>query len=58
MLQPHEQAAAQGFPRGYKFTGTKTEQVKQIGNAVPCGLSRALVTAQLSQQATVIKEAA
>jgi len=58
MLQPHELAAAQGFPRGYKFTGTKTEQVKQIGNAVPCGLSRALVTAQLSQQATVTKEAA
>jgi DNA (cytosine-5)-methyltransferase 1 len=49
MLQPHELAAAQGFPRGYKFSGRKAEQVKQIGNAVPCGLSRALVLAQLSQ---------
>lgn len=49
MLQPHELAAAQGFPPGYTFTGTKTEQVRQIGNAVPCGISRALVTAQLTQ---------
>lgn len=49
MLQPHELAAAQGFPKDYKFTGTKTDQVKQIGNAVPCGLSRALVYAVLSQ---------
>lgn len=45
MLQPAELAAAQGFPSGYRFTGTKTDVVKQIGNAVPCGLSRALVTA-------------
>lgn len=51
MLQPHELAAAQGFPRDYRFAGTKTEQVKQIGNAVPCGLSRAIVSAALSQRA-------
>ena len=49
MLTPAELAGAQGFPSGYKFTGTKAEQVKQIGNAVPCGLSRALVTAALTQ---------
>lgn len=48
MLQPHELAAAQGFPAGYHFTGTKTEVVKQIGNAVPCGLARALVAAVLA----------
>lgn len=48
MLQPQELAAAQGFPPGYTFTGTKTEQVRQIGNAVPCGIARALVSAQLS----------
>lgn len=47
MLQPHELAAAQGFPRDYRFSGTKTDQVKQIGNAVPCGLARALVRAAL-----------
>jgi DNA (cytosine-5)-methyltransferase 1 len=53
MLQPHELAAAQGFPRGYRFTGTKTEQVRQIGNAVPCGFARALIAAQLTQSADV-----
>lgn len=45
MLQPDELAAAQGFPPEYQFTGTKTEITKQIGNAVPCGLARALVSA-------------
>jgi DNA (cytosine-5)-methyltransferase 1 len=49
MLQPHELAGAQGFPRDYKFEGTKTEQVKLIGNAVPRRLARALVYAVLSQ---------
>lgn len=33
MLEPHELAAAMGL-EGYDFAGTKTEQVKQIGNAV------------------------
>lgn len=47
MLQPRELASAQGFPADYTFTGTKTDQVKQIGNAVPCGLARALVEAVL-----------
>jgi site-specific DNA-cytosine methylase len=41
MLEPHELAAAQGLA-GYKFTGKKTEVVKQIGNAVPKGLATAL----------------
>ncbi len=49
MLQPHELAGAQGFPRDFTFSGTKTDQVKQIGNAVPCGLARALVNAVLSR---------
>lgn len=47
MLQPHELSLAQGFRADYHFTGNKTEQVKQIGNAVPCGLARALVDAVL-----------
>jgi DNA (cytosine-5)-methyltransferase 1 len=42
MLQPHELAAAQGFPRDYKFCGNKTEITKQIGNAVPVNTSREL----------------
>lgn len=50
MLQPSELAGAQGFPPDYKFTGNKTEQVKLIGNAVPCRLARAIVYAALSQR--------
>lgn len=53
MLQPHELALAQGFPAGYQFSGTKTDQVKQIGNAVPRRLARALVAAVLSQSSDV-----
>jgi site-specific DNA-cytosine methylase len=34
MLQPHELAAAMGFPAGYKFCGNREDVVKQIGNAV------------------------
>lgn len=53
MLQPHELALAQGFPADYRFTGTKTDQVKQIGNAVPRRLARAIVAAVLSQSSNV-----
>jgi DNA (cytosine-5)-methyltransferase 1 len=42
MLQPHELAAAQGFPAEYKFAGNKGQIVKQIGNAVPRRTARAL----------------
>ncbi len=48
MLQPSELAAAQGFPAGYDFAGQKRDQVKQIGNAVPVGLARALALEALS----------
>lgn len=41
MLEPHELAAAQGLA-GYKFTGNKSQIVKQIGNAVPKGLATSL----------------
>ncbi|MBX0323859.1 DNA (cytosine-5-)-methyltransferase [Halomicroarcula sp. F13] len=43
MLQPRELAAAQGFPPDYEFAGNKTETTKQIGNAVPVNLGKALV---------------
>lgn len=43
MLEPHELAAAQGFPAWYKFKGTRTEIIKQVGNAVPVNLARALI---------------
>lgn len=48
MLQPHELSAAMSFPKGYQFTGTKTDQVKQIGNAVPVELATAHAKALLS----------
>lgn len=53
MLQPHELAAAQGFPKDYEFKGTKTQVIKQIGNAVPCNTARALVKAALTQNPEV-----
>lgn len=64
MLKPHELAAAQGFPKGYIFYGKKKKQgiivengnttdiVKQIGNAVPKNLAKALVKAALTQSST------
>lgn len=42
MLQPRELAAAMGFPEDYQFCGNKTEVTKQIGNAVPVNLAKAL----------------
>jgi DNA (cytosine-5)-methyltransferase 1 len=41
MLQPHELAAAMGF-EAYQFVGNKTEQVRQIGNAVCVHMAAAL----------------
>lgn len=49
MLQPNELAAATGFPADYKFTGTKVEVVKQIGNAVPPNFAKALFGQILSE---------
>lgn len=47
MLQPHELAAAMGFPVGYFFAGTKDEQVRQIGGAVTGNLAEHLGRAML-----------
>lgn len=47
MLQPHELAKGMGFTADYKFAGNKTEQVKQIGNAVCPNLSEALIYSAL-----------
>lgn len=48
MLKPSELAAAHSFPKGYKLTGNRTEQVKQIGNSVPCRTAAAICEAALS----------
>ncbi|GGN42869.1 cytosine-specific methyltransferase [Streptomyces kronopolitis] len=52
-LHPHENrpithyeaALIQGFPEDYRWHGTKSSIAKQIGNAVPVGLARALAGA-------------
>jgi DNA (cytosine-5)-methyltransferase 1 len=44
MLQPEELALGQDFD-GYEFTGTREQQTKQIGNAVPIKLARAMTAA-------------
>jgi DNA (cytosine-5)-methyltransferase 1 len=48
MLEPHELAAAMGFNSDevtYVFAGTKTEKIKQIGNAVSVAKMKACVGA-------------
>lgn len=47
MLAPHELAQAQGFNLDDRFCGTRTEQVRQIGNAVPVHTAQALCKATL-----------
>lgn len=47
MLQPKELAAAMSFPKDYYFHGTRDQQVKQIGNAVPVKTAAALCRAIL-----------
>lgn len=48
MLEPDELAKGQGFPEGYKFMGSKKEQTKQVGNAVPVNTAKALCSAVLN----------
>ena len=58
MLQPHELSAAMSFPENYKFAGTKSDQVKQIGNAVCPALAEALIAAALDDLDDVLNDAA
>ncbi|MEO7959867.1 MAG: DNA cytosine methyltransferase [Fibrobacteria bacterium] len=51
MLQPRELASAQGFPKEYHLTGTKSEQVARIGNSVCPPVAAALVRANLLDSA-------
>jgi DNA (cytosine-5)-methyltransferase 1 len=51
MLEPHELAAAMGFSdeeQAYEFAGTKTEQIKQIGNAVSVKKMKACVSSLMA----------
>lgn len=47
-LSVAEYARIQQFPDDWKFTGTTTEKYKQIGNAVPVGLAKAIGQAIMS----------
>lgn len=54
MLEPHELAAAMGFngdEQDYEFAGTKTEKIKQIGNAVSVAKMKACVGAIMADAA-------
>lgn len=48
MLQPHELAAAMSFGAEYQFSGTRSDQIRQIGNAVPVRTAEALCGALLA----------
>lgn len=48
MLTMRELADATGFPHDYNFAGTDTDAKKQIGNAVPPALAKALYLAALA----------
>lgn len=48
-LTPREGARLQGFKDNYVFKGTRTQIVKQIGNAVPPILGRTIATALSAQ---------
>jgi DNA (cytosine-5)-methyltransferase 1 len=54
MLEDHELAAAMGFDGNeapYEFVGTKTERIKQVGNAVSVRKMKACVKALLADAA-------
>lgn len=51
MLKPSELAAAHSFPKWYKLSGSRADQVKQIGNSVPVQTAKALVKAMFGKAA-------
>ena len=51
MLKPSELAATHSFPKGYRLSGTRSDQVKQIGNSIPVQTAKAIVKAIFSKEA-------
>ena len=58
MLEPRELAGAMGFDENYAFAGTRRDQVKLIGNAVPVGTADALCSSVLSAYGQAAAQAA
>jgi DNA (cytosine-5)-methyltransferase 1 len=46
-LRTPELAALQGFPGGYSIAGSRRERVRQLGNAVPVPLAKAMIKSVL-----------
>lgn len=44
-LRTVEMAALQGFPNDYQFSGNRRDRVRQLGNAVPPPMAKAMVAA-------------
>lgn len=53
MLTIEELLQIQGFPKDYKLEGTKTEQKKQIGNAVDVNMAKALAFADYQMEVKI-----
>lgn len=49
MLKPSELAAAHSFPKDYKLSGNRADQVKQIGNSIPVQTAKAIVKAMFER---------
>lgn len=56
MLRPHELAGAMGFHAGYKFSGTRGDVVKQIGNAVEVNVAKALWSSLLRDEPVDVED--
>jgi len=48
-LRTTEMAALQSFPRGYQFHGSRRSRIRQIGNAVPPLMAKAVLEALIQQ---------
>jgi site-specific DNA-cytosine methylase len=48
VMTPRELARLQSFPDTFKFKGSKSSILKQLGNAVPCGLAEAIAFSVLN----------
>ena len=48
VMTPRELARLQSFPDTFLFKGSKSSILKQLGNAVPCGLAEAIASSVLN----------